>query len=304
MGTVTTPATPTTPAVITPNTSTILVHSLFTGWFVTQASNSNFPKDVAVTVPSVGAFFGGTTTTALGSCPITTATTSASEQTTTTNVFYPDAGVAAPPIDRIAATNDGLHILGATVTPTPTLTDLAIASPTASGSLVPGVPIGACPNAGLKFIATPANNVIPGITATAITGVDPASDSSIAFVTYTGSGGVVPTYTPSASGPGTLGSITLAPTSNGTPTAPVAGVVSADNQTFYAGTSGDNVVHVITKGTNGYQDNATTQTSTPSPFAPIVPQLPCAPGAPCTTGVGTGTATPNLLVQKPRKAIS
>jgi hypothetical protein len=302
MGTVTTPATPTTPAVIAPN-NTVLVHSLFTGWFVTTAT-SQTATDVAITVPSVGAFFGGTTTTALGSCPITTATTSASEQTTTTNVFYPDAGVAAPVTDRIAATNDGLHILGATMTPTPTLTDLAIASPTASGSLVPGVPIGPCPDAGLKFTATPANSVIPGITATAITGVDPASDSSIAFVTYTGSGGVLPTYTPSTSGVGTLGSITLAPTSNGTPTAPVAGVVSADNQTFYAGTSGDNVVHVIAKGTNGYQDNATTQTSTPSPFAPIVPQLPCAPGAPCTSGVGTGTATPNLLVQKPRKAIS
>jgi hypothetical protein len=302
MGNVTTPATPTTPAVIAPN-NTLLVHSLFTGWFVTSAT-SNTATDVAVTVPSVGAFFAGNTTTALGSCPVTTETTSVSGQTTTTNQFYPDAGVAAPISDRIAATNDGFHILGATVTPTATLTDFAIASPTTNGSLVPGVPTGQCPNAGLKFTATPVNNPLPGVTATAITGVDPASDSSIAFVTYTGTGGVLPTYIPSASGPGTIGSIPLATTTSGTPIAPVAGVISADNQTFYAGTSGDNVVHVITKGTNGYQDNATTQTSTPSPFAPILPQLPCAPGASCTSGVGTGNATPNLLVQKPRKAIS
>jgi hypothetical protein len=307
MGTVATPATPTTPAVITPNNA-LLVHSSFTGWFLTSAT-SNTATDVAVTVPSVGAFFAGNTTTALGYCPVTTNSTNATGQTTTSNIFYPDAGVAAPITDRIAATNDGLHILGATVaTPTPTLTDLAITSPSTaangSASVVPGVPIGACPDAGLKFIATPTNNVIPGITASSITGVAPASDSTIAFVTYIGTGGVLPTYAPSASGPGTLGSIALTTTANGTPIAPVAGVLSADNQTFYAGTSGDNIVHVITKGTNGYQDNAMPQSSTPSPFAPIVPALPCAPGAPCTNGVGTGIATPNLLVQKPRKAIS
>lgn len=302
MGTVTTPATPTTPAVLAPN-NTVLIHSEFTGWFVTSAT-SNTASDVAVTVPSVGAFFAGNTTTALGSCPISTPSTDPTGQTTTTNVFYPDAGVAGNTTDRIAATNDGFHILGATAAPTATLTDLAISSSTTSGgALTPGVPIGACPDAGLKFTATPVVNsaALPGVTATAITGVDPASDSSIAFVTYTGSGGVLPTYTPTTTGAGTLGSISLAATTNGTPTAPVAGVVSADNQTFYAGTSGDNVVHVIVKGANGYQDTAA---SPVAPFAPIVPQLPCAPGAPCTSGVGTGTATPNLLVQKPRKAIS
>jgi hypothetical protein len=305
MGNVTTPATPTTPAVVAPN-NTLLVHSSFTGWFVTN-SQSNTSTDVAITVPNVGAFFAGNTTTALGSCPITTEITDPTGQTTTTNQFYPDAGVAATVTDRITATNDGLHILGATVTPTATFTDLTISSPSANGgALVPGVPSGACPDAGLKFTATPVvNSALPGVTATAITGVESASDSTIAFVTYTGTGGIVPTYTPSASGAaGTIGSISLASTPNGTPIAPVAGVISADNQTFYAGTSGDNVVHVITKGASGYQDTAANPTSTPNPFAPIVPQLPCAPGIPCTTGVGTGPATPNLLVQKPRKSIS
>jgi trimeric autotransporter adhesin len=304
MGNVTTPATPTTPAVITPNNQ-ILVHSTFTGWFVTNAK-ANTSSDVAITVPSVGAFFAGTPTTALGYCPVTTVTTSAQELTTTTNVFYPDAGVSAPVTDRIAATNDGLHILGATVTPTATLTDLAITGPSATpgGTATPGVPTGACPAAGLKFIATPVvNSALQGVTATAITGIDPTSDSSIAFVTYTGSGGVLPTYSPSATGAGTLGSISLAPSSNGTPVAPVAGVVSADNQTFYVGTSGDNVVHLLTKGTNGYVDNiTTTPTTSPSPFAPIVPQLPCTAGYPCPNA--NGIATPNLLVQKPRKATS
>jgi hypothetical protein len=241
-----------------------------------------------VTVPSVGAFFAGSSTTALGYCPVTTATTNAQGQTTTTAVLYPDAGVSAPITDRVAATNDGLHILGATVTPTATLTDLAVSSPatTPGGPTTPGVPTGACPDAGLTFVATPLlNSALTGVTATAITGVDVASDSSIAFVTYTGSGGVLPTYTPSASGPGTLGSITLATSALGTPVAPVIGVVSADNQTFFVGTSGDNAVHLITKGTNGYQDTTT----------PLAPKLP---------DVNGNIVTPNLLVQKPRPATS
>jgi hypothetical protein len=239
-------------------------------------------------VPSVGAFFAGSSTTALGYCPIITATTDTQGETTTTAALYPDAGVSAPVTDRIAATNDGLHILGATVTPTATLTDLAISSPspTPGGPAVPGVPTGACPNGGLTFVATPvANSALTGVTATAITGVDLASDSSIAFVTYTGSGGVVPTYTPSPSGAGTLGSIALATSTLGTPVAPVIGVVSADNQTFYVGTSGDNAVHLITKGTSGYQDTTT----------PLAPKLP---------DVNGNIVTPNLLVQKPRKATS
>lgn len=285
LGNVTTPATATTPAVITPNNQ-LLVHSTFTGFFVTNAKSAT-ATDVAVTVPSVGAFFAGSSTTALGYCPITTTLTNATGQTTTTNILYPDAGVTGPTTDRIAATNDGLHILGATATPA-TLTDLAISSAptTPGGPVTPGVPTGACPDGGLRLVATPVlNSALTGVSATAITGVDPTSDSSIAFVTYTGSGGVLPTYAPSASGPGTLGSIALATSANGTPVAPVIGVVSSDDQTFYVGTSGDNAVHLITKGANGYQDTT----------APIAPKLP---------DVNGNIVTPNLLVQKPRKAIS
>ncbi len=299
LGDVTTPATASAPAVITPN-SQLLVHSTFTGWFVSNSPRSQATSDLAVTVPSVGAFFAGAATTARGYCPVTTETTSTAGQTTSTNVFYPDAGVNAPRTDRIAATDDGLHILGASATPAATLTDLALSSPAATpaGAAQPGLPVGACPDAGLTFGALPVvNSAIPGVSATAITGVDPTSDSSTAFVTYTGKGGVLPVYAPSASGPGKLGSIPLATSTFGTPLAPVQGVVSADNQTFYVGTSGDNVVHLITKGANGYQDTTT----------PIAPNLPCVPGtasAPNPTCVDGTIVTPNLLVQKPRKAIS
>jgi trimeric autotransporter adhesin len=259
--------------VITPNNQ-LLVHSTFTGWYSTTSSQPT--TDVAIGVPSVGAFFAGNPMTARSYCPVTT-TTTVNGETTTTNVFYPDAGVIAPATSRIATTNDGLHVLGATTT---TLTDLAIPS---------GLPIGNCPLPDAtpqNFTTNPVfSGVLSAITATAITGVFPTSDSATAFVTYTGTGGVVPTYTPQATGPGTLGSIPLS-TALGTPIAPVTGVVSADNQTFFAGTSGDNAVHLITKQANGSYQDVTT---------PIAPKLP---------DVNGNIVTPNLLVQKPRKATS
>jgi hypothetical protein len=253
----------------------LLVHSQFTGWYATTSSQPT--TDVTIGVPSVGAFFGGNPTTARSYCPVTTTTTTGGQVTTsstTTNLFYPDAGVMAPSTSRIAATNDGLHILGSTAT---TFTDLAIPS---------GLPINNCPLADatpVKFTTSVAFTGTLPVTATAITGVFPTSDSKIAFVTYTGTGGAVPTYTPQPTGAGTLGTIPLS-TALGTPIAPVAGAVSADNLTFYAGTSGDNAVHLITKQTNGSYQDVTT---------PIAPKLPDANG---------NIVAPNLLVQKPRKA--
>jgi hypothetical protein len=261
--------------VTTPNNQ-LLVHSQFTGWYSTTSSQAT--TDVALGVPYVGAFFAGNPTTARSYCPVTTTTGGqATTSSTTTNVFYPDAGVMAPPMNRVATTNDGLHVLGATPT---TFTDLAIPS---------GLPIGNCPLADATPVKFPTNvaftGALPGITATEITGIFPTSDSKTSFVTYTGTGGVVPTYTPQATGAGTLGTISLS-TALGTPIAPVAGVVSADNQTFYAGTSGDNAVHLITKQLDGSYKDVTT---------PIAPKLP---------DVNGNIVTPNLLVQKPRKSTS
>jgi trimeric autotransporter adhesin len=259
--------------VVTPNNG-LLVHSLFTGWY--QTTSAQATTDVAVAVPTVGAFFGGNPTTARSYCPVTT-TTTLNGETATTNLFYPDAGVIAPSTSRIATTNDGLHLLGAT---TAAFTDLAIPN---------GLPIGNCPLPDAtpqNFVTTPVfTGALPGVTATAITGVLPTSDSKTAFVTYTGTGGVVPVYTPQATGAGALTTIPLS-TAIGTPIAPLVGVVAADNQTFYAGTSGDNAVHLITRQTDGTYKDVT---------KPILPALPDANG---------NIVAPNLLVQKPRKATS
>ncbi len=273
--------------VVTPNNQ-LLVHSQFTGWYSTTSSQAT--TDVALAVPTVGAFFAGNPTTARSYCPVTTTSTPVTNSSTTTNVFYPDAGVLAPTTSRIATTNDGLHLLGATTT---TFTDSALFTPATATttSPTPGLPVAACPNqipvnTPVTFsTATAFNGALPGVTATAITGVFLTSDSKTAFVTYTGTGGVVPVYTPQTTGPGTLTAIPLS-TAVGTPIAPVAGVVSADNQTFFAGTSGDNAVHLITRQSDGSYKDVTT---------PITPKLPDANG---------NSVAPNLLVQKPRKSTS
>lgn len=260
-GTVTTPASGTTPAVITP-TNQVLVYSAFTGW--TPFTNPAPASDVALTVPSVGAYLAGSTTVGHSYCAVSSPTTS-NGTTSETNSFYPVSDTASVTTDRIAATNSGKHILGATVTPVPTLNDLLVT-----------LPSGACPLTGSPtFSSSPATTILSGVNASAITGVWPTTDSSIAYITYTGSGGILPAYTPASSGAGQTTYIKL----SGSATAPISGVESSDNLTFYVGTSGDNLVHIINRST-------LTDSST------IAPKL---------TGTNGSTVPVDLLAQKPRK---
>ncbi len=282
---------------ITTDDGRLLVHSNFTGWTAVPLNNSNntSASDVAITVPSVGVYLAnGPTVPVTGrtDCPTTTqinpaAPTAPNFNTTTTNVFYPLAdntpsGIAT----RIAATNDGTHVLGASAT---NFLDLTTNQKS-----------GACP---IPFTSSQATNpAFTGLTVTptAVTGVSgfssfygsgivdvlPTSDSAFAFVTYTGTGGVLPQFNP---GTLALTNIPLQTTTAGTPVAPVRGVVSADNQTLYVGTTGDNLVHRLARGANGFTD-------TPA-LAPLTPSLPNINGGPTP-------ATPDLLLQRPRKATS
>jgi hypothetical protein len=94
----------------------------------------------------------------------------------------------------------------------------------------------------------------------------------------------LPAYAPAASGAGTVSYIKL----SGTATAPLAGVISGDNATIYAGTAGDNLVHLINRGT-------LTDSSTLAPGLTVAPSL-VSPTLPA------GSLVPvNLLAQKPRK---
>ena len=267
----------------------ILVYSRFSGWKAITPTVTAL--DVAVTVPAVGAYFAGATTTARGYCPVTT-TTAAGSPPSVSNTFYPIADTEPVATDRVAATNDGGHILGATAA-TDSLSDIQVSlASTAAGTLGPSGGIG-CPGftdgtgGALTFTSVVAPVPLNGIVPATITGVLPTSDSKVVFVTYTGTGGVVPAYLPVAfgttgntSGAPVAGTLTNIPLS-GSATAPAGGAISTDNSTLYVGTSGDDLVHIISVGSL-------------TDIRTIAPALPSA------TGVAGTFAVPNLLVEKPR----
>ena len=264
---------------ITANNNQLLVHSSFTGWYSTTTATQYV--DVAVTVPSVGAFFATNAPVTEGRSYCASRTSlSPGNPPTTTNTYYPVANNTTAQTDRIAATNDGTHILGATAATTPaTLTDIALALPQ---NQIP--PMGDCPTVvPVGYFGTNINASLPlsAVNATAITGIVPESNSVVAFVTYTGTSGLLPLYAPAANGTGALSYVTL---SGGPTSAPVAGVFSTDNKTFFAGTSGDNQIHLIT-----------ITGATAAESSVIAPKLPDANGNP---------AVPDLIVQRPKKSTS
>jgi len=254
---------------ITTNTTQLLVHSSYTGWYATPTDVQYL--DVAVAVPSVGAFFGSTVPVTEGRsyCPATTSV-SGGNPPATTNTYYPLASTTTAKDDKLAATNDGQHILGATSTPAPLLNDIALSFPAAALDCT-------ISNGPVTFGTAVTPHALPGITASAITGVVPASNSSVAFVTYTGTSGLLPEYVPST------GAVTNVALSSGA-VAPVAGVFTVDDKTFFAGTSGDNQVHLITINGTSAADTSV-----------IAPKLP---------DVNNNPAVPNLLVQRPKKTTS
>ena len=281
---------------IATNNNGMLVYSTYTGW--TAVPLTNTANGVAPTVPNAGVYLAGSPVQVHTNCPVTNIVNAGGGiDQTTTNTFYPPAtppvvavDAANPtipgsntsyfyPTNNIASTNDGLHEV--------------TASPTALTDIVTNRKAGACPssvNLGtnqpvISFTNTPGPALPFTVAApTSITSVLPTSDSDYVFVTYYGSGGVVPEYSLTTSTLSNVALQTLA--GNPTPVAPEAGVVSSDNTTFYVGTSGDNLVHILTRGTGGFADTTT-------PLTPALPSI-----------TGSGTATPNLLAQKPIKANS
>jgi hypothetical protein len=265
---------------ITTTSNVLLTHSAFTNWQVTAlAGADSLYSDVAVMVPSIGAYFAGANATEGRSyCPSGVVSGTTVPQTVT-NTFYPLADEDAAITDKVAATNDGKHILGATVASPARLSDLTINQPTPVTTNQPNGPQGCTTaNGQVAFTSSFTTKALTGVTATAINGIVPAANSSVAFVTYTGTSGLLPYYTPST---GTLSFLTLG---NGATaaSAPVSGVFSTDGLTFYAGTSGDDKVHLFS--ING---TAVTETGVIAPALPVFTGLPDA-------GV-------NLIAQKPKK---
>jgi hypothetical protein len=228
-----------TKAVFTPDSQTAYisggaqewVYSSANGFNTYQSPTSNV-NDVTVPSPAVGAFFAGTETTARSYCPV---------NTSGSVTFYPSTSDVQPPTVKVTATNDGNHVIGANLNGTaPTLYDFGITPP-----------IQACPTGSTPNFASNVRTTLPlSVAATAITGVDVASNSTLSFLTYTAptsaatTGAILPGYAPATTGAGLAENVTL---KNGA-SAPVAGVFSPDNQYFYAGTSGDNELHIIYTG--------------------------------------------------------
>ena len=222
--------------------------------------------DITVAIPSIGPFITGSNTTANGFCPNTTVNPP---------VYYPLAATIATASDHITATNDGNHILGATASPAQ-ITDVSVKIPT-----------GSCPtsNQGLKLQQGSGSN--PGdysINTTALSNVSPSEitevvsspDATMSFVTYnaTSASGLLPAYKPSTTFgvAGTLSNVQL----SGGAQAPLTGTFSPDDSTFFVGTSGDNLLHLIDvpslTDTQTINPKLTSPSGTPVPVQFIVVQ--------------------------------
>jgi hypothetical protein len=231
----------------------LYVYNLATGWStypvptagqganvcsLSQLNNNNDPTkfdpfcspDITVAIPSIGPFMTGASTAAHGYCPNTTVNPP---------VYYPSMANVPIATDHLTATNDGVHILGATASPAQ-IADISV-----------NLPTGACPssNQGLQLQPgtqyTTNTTALSGISPSEITEVVSSPDSTMSFITYdaTSAGGILPAYKPSTTY-GTVGTLTNVQLTSGAQ-APISGAFSPDDSTFFVGTSGDNLLHFI-----------------------------------------------------------
>lgn len=227
---------------------TLFVYNVNTGWTTYSLSNSS--SNVAVTVPGIGAFLAGNSTTMRAWCPSVTSANTIVQA-------YPQAASVNAQTDVLAATTDGEHILGVGLNggTSPTLTDIGV---NYANSLISG----ACPSANgtsTQITTSPVTQVFStpsgalGFQASALDQVVASPASNLAFVTYTPVAGTstaatLPYYQPNSNGTlGTVGQVTLQEPSGSTavPTAPVAGAFSLDDTMFFVSTAGDDLVHYI-----------------------------------------------------------
>jgi len=286
----------------TGHTNTLYVYNANTGWTtypLTTSGGPNGPQNLAVTIPGVGAYISGNPTVAHTWCP----TGIVGDYTSMT--FYPQADTVNADTDVLAATTDGMHILGAAATGGAiSFSDIGVTVPSkgAGGSIacpaaVNGVlqPLPLTHSLNQTTMAANATSVNQIVTSpAAVSSGTNGSAYSLSFVTYNGTtpGATLPYYqqtTGNTSALGTVGYLTLSGSSS--ITAPVAGAFSPDNTLFFVSTAGDNKVHYI---------NTTTLQDTQQ----ISPNLPvCNPTTDqgCTAAPGsTGSVPATVITAKPR----
>ena len=318
---------------ITGHTDTLYVYNANTGWNEYPLPPSPLPADEipscslppntappvsvqqtpAITIPSVGAFLRGFPTEARTWCPTGTVGNAASM------TYYPLVDQEGVQSDALASTVEGHHILGAQWTAGGgiTLSDIAISLP---GPTVNGIPVpAACPvstnpitqaqtlsplniNVGAVHQVplpvsnvTGVNQVLTGSTPVPISG---GTGTSLAFVTYSGSGAnaTLAYYLPATGGAvGTVGTVAL--TGASSITAPLVGAFSPDNSYFFVSTAGDNEIHVIQIPTTIGGGKAPTDTQQLSPNLPACSQ---STDAGCTYTGSSSIVPTTAIVVKPR----
>ncbi len=277
------------------HSNTLYVFNANTGWTTYPLNTSggpNGPQNLAVTVPGVGAYLSGDPTVAHTWCPTGTPGNA-------NILFYPQGDSVNADTDVLAATTDGMHILGAA----------AVGGKISFSDIGVTIPAGDCP-APIAGVLQPLilthtlNQTTLNVSATSVTGVDNspaavnqgtvAAPNSLSFITYNGTtpGATLPYYvqtTSSTSALGTVGYVTL--TGASAITAPVAGAFSPDATLFFVSTEGDNMIHYI-------------NTTTLQDIKQISPNLPaCAPGSDpdCTITAPAPSVVPStVIITKPR----
>ena len=249
---------------ITSHTDALYVYNAGTGWvtFCTVYNATTCPnpfmgaQSLAITIPSVGAFLSGSSTTAHTWCPTGTVGNYASMS------FYPQGptpdNTVAALTDVLAATTDGKHILGASTTGSSiSLSDIGVTIPALN--CLPPETIGGSPNPDyplllgdtlLPLVLGTTLTQPPAFTATAATldQVVPSPESNLAFITYTppttgaATGVSLPFYVP---GSGALSSVPFKGSLAASITAPLTGAFTPDNTLFFVSTAGDNMIHYI-----------------------------------------------------------
>jgi len=303
---------------VTGHTDTLYVENLNTGWSTYDLSASGGAQNLALTIPSVGAYLSGNPTVAHTWCPSGTVGNAASM------LYYPQGDSVPVDTGTVTATPDGQHILGASLAGGGiTLSDIGVTIPTqATGSI--NTPV-ACPMSSTGSGSTQVQtlsplllshtvNPIPIAGVSNVTAIDQvvtgslpvlatssAQPPSLAFITYTGStpGAKLPYYLPVANGlPGNLNYVTLmnGTSASTTVTAPLAGAFSPDNSFFFVSTAGDNEIHFISI--------PTTSAGVPADTKQISPNLPACSssdqGCTNTTVPANSTVPATVITVKPR----
>jgi sugar lactone lactonase YvrE len=275
----------------TGHSDTLYVYDGNTGWTTCTAGSpcaGNFSgaKSLALTIPSVGAFFSGSPTVSRTWCPIGTAGNYSSMS------FYPQGDTVNAQTDLLAATTDGKHILGAALTGSGvTLSDIGVDVSPAVCSLSSPLSTGPAIEATLPVTVNAA------VADTAINQLVTSPQSNLAFLTYTNSGtttgATLPYYVP---GSGQINYVTL--TGSSAITAPLAGTFTPDDKLFFVSTAGDNKIHYINIPTS------VSSSTPPTDSQQISPNLPaCIPvtDAGCTLTTPTTDPVPaTVIAVKPR----